>query len=108
MNDIIHNIECRHCGRFLGTTGTSVNLSLKCANSSCKKLDTYKIVFMSEYHSSSHAHTKADNKEKEIAEMKEKLAELDGRTKEAKDLKAQIDDMEKYIAQLEGIIDGQG
>ena len=43
-----------------------------------------------------------------IIDMKKKLEELDGRTKEAKELKAEISDMSKYIQQLEGIIDGQG
>lgn len=108
MNGIIYDISCKHCGRFLGKAESSTTITLKCSNSSCKKLDTYKIVFLSDMMTNGHSHIQPDNKEKEIAEMKEKLSELDGRTKEAKDLKAQISDMEKYIEQLEGIIDGQG
>lgn len=52
---------------------------------------------------------KTVNKQKEtIKDLEQKVAELDGRTKEAKDLKAEIEDLERYIGQLEGILDGQG
>lgn len=49
-----------------------------------------------------------DEQKETIKGLETKVSELDGRTKEAKELKAKIEDMEKYIAQLEGIIDGQG
>ena len=66
-----------------------------------------------------HEHEAVDNKVDEykerILELEAKVADLDGRTKEAKELKAQIEDLKKahetdqnYIQQLEGIIDGQG
>lgn len=42
-------VKCRHCGRFLANAIKSATMELKCSNSSCKKLDTYKIVFLSDY-----------------------------------------------------------
>lgn len=49
------------------------------------------------------------NKYKEkINSLEKQLAELDGRTKEAKDLRQQVTELENYITQLEGIVDGQG
>lgn len=103
-----YDIKCKHCNRFLATTNKSTEITLKCSNSSCKKLDTYEITFMSDLILNGHSHAKDDSKEKQIAEMQEKLSELDGRTKEAKELKAQLDDLQGYVTQLEGIIDGQG
>lgn len=46
--------------------------------------------------------------EAEIAELKSKLEEADGRTKEAKELKAKLAETEEYAKQLENILDGQG
>lgn len=43
-----------------------------------------------------------------IKDLREQLADMDGRTKEAKALTDKITDLENYISQLEGIIDGQG
>lgn len=39
------NIKCAHCDRFLGTVEQNTTVSIKCSNSSCKKLETYTIVF---------------------------------------------------------------
>lgn len=41
-------VKCRHCGRFLANATKSTTMELKCANSKCKALDTYKIVFLSD------------------------------------------------------------
>lgn len=38
-------IKCTDCSRFLATTEKSVELTIKCSNSKCKKLNEYKIVF---------------------------------------------------------------
>lgn len=43
-----------------------------------------------------------------IKDLRNQLSDLDGRTKEAKALADKITDLESYISQLEGIIDGQG
>lgn len=45
---------------------------------------------------------------KTIKELKTKLLDMDGRTKEAKKLKEKLAETELYITQLESIIDGQG
>lgn len=42
-------IKCKHCKRFLATTDKSTEVAIKCSNSKCKKLETYKIVFLSEH-----------------------------------------------------------
>lgn len=108
------DIKCRHCNRFLANATKSATMELKCSNSKCKKLDTYNVVFMSDlYRSQSTYHIEHDANDQEqylakIVELENKLSELDGRTKEAKELKSQIDDLQNYISQLEGIIDGQG
>lgn len=44
-----YDIKCRHCNRFLGNTNKSTVVSIKCSNSKCKKLETYKIVMISDY-----------------------------------------------------------
>lgn len=43
-----YDIKCKSCQRFLGATGESVTVSIKCSNSKCKALHTYKIVFLSD------------------------------------------------------------
>jgi phage FluMu protein Com len=42
------DIKCKDCKRFLGTTDKSAEVELKCSNSKCKALHTYKIVFLSD------------------------------------------------------------
>jgi len=49
-----YEVKCRHCKRFLANATTSSTMELKCSNSKCKKLDTYRIVFISEYHNHDH------------------------------------------------------
>lgn len=44
-----YEIKCLHCKRFLGKTKNSVTLDIKCSNSSCKKLEAYRIVMLSDY-----------------------------------------------------------
>jgi phage FluMu protein Com len=41
-------IKCKHCDRYLGETDKSIELSLKCSNTKCKKLEIYKIMFISD------------------------------------------------------------
>lgn len=43
------DIHCKHCKRYLASTEKSVELSLKCSNSKCKKLETYRIVFLTDH-----------------------------------------------------------
>lgn len=43
-----YKIKCK-CGRFLGSTTKSTEVTLKCSDSRCKSLETYDIVFMSDY-----------------------------------------------------------
>lgn len=43
-----YDIHCKHCKRFLATTEKSVTITLKCSNSKCKKLETYKVVFLTD------------------------------------------------------------
>lgn len=49
MNKIEFEIKCKHCKRFLATANKSTEVAIKCSNSKCKKLETYKIVFLSEH-----------------------------------------------------------
>ena len=47
---MVHEIKCLHCKRFLGKTKKSIEaIDLKCSGSQCKKLDTYRIVMLSDY-----------------------------------------------------------
>lgn len=43
-----YDIKCKDCKRFLGTTDKSTEVSIKCSNSKCKAMNTYKVVFASE------------------------------------------------------------
>ena len=56
-------IQCKHCGRFLGIATKSMNAQLKCSNSKCKKLETYKVVFLTDY-IKGHDHYHCDHCEK--------------------------------------------
>lgn len=47
-------IKCKHCGRFLAHATKSTVIELKCSNSRCKKLDTYRITFMSDLVANGH------------------------------------------------------
>lgn len=49
-------VKCHHCGRFLANAVKSTTMELKCSNSKCKKLDTYKIVFISDHMKEEHRH----------------------------------------------------
>lgn len=42
------DIKCTDCGRWLGSTEKSVNVTLKCSNSKCKSLKNYNIKLASE------------------------------------------------------------
>ena len=46
--DVKADVRCKHCSRFITSLSKQFNDTLKCPNSSCKKMDTYKIVFMSD------------------------------------------------------------
>lgn len=48
-NKIEYEVKCRHCKRFLGLAKNSVTMDIKCSNSQCKKMDTYRIVMLSDY-----------------------------------------------------------
>jgi phage FluMu protein Com len=112
------DIRCPKCERWLGKSyGTTIAI-LKCSNSKCKFNGRVKIVDSSSSLSDIRVKFPSEVAEKpimtesvptaeEIKEMKTMLAEMDGRTKEAKKQKKHIKDLESYIAQLEGIIDGQ-
>lgn len=43
------DIKCKHCKRYLASTEKSIEVELKCSNSKCKKLETYKIIMMTDY-----------------------------------------------------------
>jgi len=58
MNQVKAEVKCRHCKRFLANATQSATMELKCSNSSCKKLDTYKVVFISDMYSHNHEETK--------------------------------------------------
>lgn len=53
---MVFNVDCKHCGRFLATVDKSTEITLKCSNSSCKKLETYKITFATDMIGESHNH----------------------------------------------------
>jgi phage FluMu protein Com len=52
--NVNYEIKCKHCGRFLGETSQSTTIKIKCSNSSCKKLETYKVVYLSEHLKNEH------------------------------------------------------
>jgi phage FluMu protein Com len=56
MNQVKAEVKCRHCSRFLANATQSAVMELKCSNSKCKKLDTYKVVFMSDMIKNGHSH----------------------------------------------------
>lgn len=66
---MIFEIKCRHCSRFLGTADKSTTVTIKCSNSKCKKLETYKIVFLSDYASHRHSLTSTDKLKVEHSEQ---------------------------------------
>lgn len=62
-----HELKCRFCDRFLEIVDSSRTVKIKCGNSSCRKLrnglDTYNIVFMSDYNKQhQHQTTEVANK----------------------------------------------
>jgi len=122
-----YELRCRYCNRFLQKIENSTTLHLKCGDTSCRKLrnglDKYKVVFLSDYNDNHHEHKKngsdilqkisdykvqLDGANKQIELLSDKLAELDKRTKQAKDLSKELDSVTAYANQLESIIDGQG
>lgn len=111
----IGKVDGKACGRFLKVKAMgSSSVIVTCEDRKCKYENTIKVVMLSDMVGKHHNHSeeKTDSKAEEykqtIKELQAKADELDGRTKEAKELKAQIEDMQKYIDQLEGILDGQG
>lgn len=100
-------VRCNSCDRFLKVKAiASSEVVVTCTDRKCKQDNTIKVVMMSDYFG--HVPEPKKDNSKELIEMKQKLEELDGRTKEAKELKEKIAEMENYISQLEGIIDAQG
>lgn len=53
-----YNIHCKSCNRFLATVEKSTEITIKCSNSSCKKLETYKILFATDMDKENHNHAK--------------------------------------------------
>ena len=116
------NVRCSNCTRFLKIKASaSSEVVMTCDDRKCKADNIIKVVMLSDLyangHSEDHEHVedKSDEYKKTIEDLQKQVDELDGRTKEAKELKAQMEDLKKahetdqsYIQQLEGIIDGQG
>jgi len=102
--------RCKFCDRYIPVqVETSSSIRVRCADRKCKQWNDIKVTMMSDaYKGSEHTHTVAEPNMTLVTELKKQALKLDGRTKEAKNLNAKIADMEKYIASLEGIIDGQG
>ena len=113
-------IRCKYCDRFLNVKAiSSSHITVRCTDRKCKMDNDIKIVMLSDHVKEEHDDGKECNKvlkdfaikqptNADVEELKLKAKELDQRTKEAKKLQAKIADMEKYIASLEGIVDGQG
>lgn len=110
------NVRCKFCDRFIPIeANASSNIRVRCNDRKCKQWNDVKIVMLTDYikehkctHECNHDHTDKLKEIEQVNQMKELASQLDGRTKEAKELQAKIVDMEKYIESLEGIVDGQG
>lgn len=117
------NVRCNNCTRFIKMKAkASSEVVVVCQDRKCKQENTIKVVMLSDMYRQAvtvyeheHPNNKLEEYENTIKALQAKADELDGRTKEAKELKAQIEDLKKahetdqnYIQQLEGIIDGQG
>lgn len=44
---IMADLRCKHCSRFITPISKPFNDFQKCPNSQCKKIDTYKVDFVS-------------------------------------------------------------
>lgn len=104
------NIRCKNCTRYIPVKAVKTSeIEVRCSDRKCKQWQTVKIVMLSDmYGGQKHSHDETQPNASLILDMKKQALKLDGRTKEAKKLQSTIADMEKYIASLEGIIDGQG
>ena len=108
------DIYCKKCKRWLGETDKTFIGTIKCSNSKCKHNNNIKIVFSkSSLNDIRYKFSEANKEElekKEIAdkEKQEIKSVADSAKKENEQLKSELEDLNVYIKQLEGIIDGQG
>ena len=107
-------IYCKKCKRWLGETDKTFIGTIKCSNSKCKHNNNIKIVFSkSSLNDIKYKFPEVDQKEVEKKEIEDKEKQemkstVDLTSKENKMLKSEVEDLNVYIKQLEGIIDGQG
>lgn len=103
------NVRCKDCSRFMQVkASSSSNVQIRCTDRSCKTWNTIKVVMLSDMAGVRSSTSVADIYKDQIKDLEAKIVEMDGRTKEAKKLNAQVEELKEYISQLEGIIDGQG
>lgn len=99
--------RCSNCERFLKIkANASSEVVVTCPDRKCKADNTIKVVMLTDYMRIPHSHDATDYK-KQIDEMTAKYESLDSELREAKQLSSKIDELQKYVDQLEGIIDGQ-
>lgn len=105
------NVRCSSCSRFIKMKAkASSEVVIVCEDRKCKAENTIKVVMLSDMYRQAnivHEHEAVDNKADEykerILELEAKVADLDGRTKEAKKLKAELEEANDYIEKLEAL-----
>jgi len=105
------NVRCNNCTRFIKMKAkASSEVVIVCEDRKCKAENTIKVVMLSDMYRQAnivHEHEAVDNKADEykerILELEAKVADLDGRTKEAKKLKAELEEANDYIEKLEAL-----
>lgn len=99
------DLRCQQCDRYLNIKAVhSMIAKVRCSNSKCKHLNNIKVVTKDA--SKSQLNYKFDTKDTAKATTPHQYAEQ--ASAELKDLQTKLESSEAYIAQLEGIIDGQG
>lgn len=99
------DLRCQNCDRYLNIKAIhSMIAKVRCSNSKCKHLNNIKVVTKDA--SKSQINFKFDTKDSAKATTPEQVVERTDA--EIKNLKAKLENSEAYIAQLEGIVDGQG
>jgi phage FluMu protein Com len=100
MKDL--DIRCKACDRFLNIKAVDTIIAqVRCSNSKCKQLNNVKVI-------TNDATDRQITYHFDDGEIAKATTPDDQATKQINNLKAKLEDNESYIAQLEGIVDGQG
>ena len=102
MKDL--EIRCKDCKRYLGLKGIETIISqVRCPNSQCKAINNVKVVdaFSTDEQIRYTFPTELEQHQASLKKLEAKLVTLDGRTKEAKELSARIEEVQSKIASLD-------